>query len=51
MLQGLSGYGAFSKTGLQQQGKFFLRKCSVHDIVKAFIVVEERAVAWGERDQ
>lgn len=54
MLQWLRGYGAFSKTGLQQQGKLFVRECSVHDSlyrVKAFTVIEERAVAWAVRDQ
>lgn len=51
MLQWLRGYGAFSKTGLQQQGKLFVRECSVHDRVKAFTVIEERAVAWAARDR
>lgn len=52
MLQGLRGYSAFFKNrAAAARQTLFVRECSVHDRVKAFTVIEERAAAWGERDQ
>lgn len=47
--QGLQCF--FKNRAAAARQTLFVRECSVHDRVKAFTVIEERAAAWGERDQ